>query len=290
MRRFILLFIALPILSVAQQTYVPDDNFEAYLEANGMGNGIANDDYVTTANISGVTILEVYNQNIASLTGIEDFTALSYLDFSGNNLTSLDISNNTALELLGCPENLLTSLDVSNNTALVGLDFDENLLTSLDISNNIALTYLDCGDNQLSCLNAKNGNNINLFFYTVNNPTLTCIEVDDPAWSIANWTGIDPQTSFSTNCNYPLGCFSTPTSIQENTTNISIFPNPTNDLITLDINGYNGTIETQVYDLSGRLLETTNSTTINLKDYAKGVYVFRISYGDLVEELKVVKD
>ena len=28
-------------------TYVPDDNFEAYLEANGMGNGIANDDYVT---------------------------------------------------------------------------------------------------------------------------------------------------------------------------------------------------------------------------------------------------
>ena len=37
------------------QTYVPDDNFEAYLEANGMGNGIANDDSVLTSNINNVS-------------------------------------------------------------------------------------------------------------------------------------------------------------------------------------------------------------------------------------------
>jgi hypothetical protein len=40
-------------------TYVPDNNFEAYLEANGMGNGIPNDDYVNTANINTVTYLDV---------------------------------------------------------------------------------------------------------------------------------------------------------------------------------------------------------------------------------------
>ena len=57
-----------------------------------------------------------------------------------------------------------------------------------------------------------------------------------------------------------------------------------------DINGYNGAVQTQVYDLSGRLLKSTNNTTISLKDYAKGIYVFRVSYGDIVEELKVVKD
>ena len=33
------------------QTYVPDSAFEAYLENNGMGNGIPNDNYVTTSNI-----------------------------------------------------------------------------------------------------------------------------------------------------------------------------------------------------------------------------------------------
>ena len=78
------------------QTYVPDDNFEAYLEANGMGNGIANDDSVTTSNINTITSLDVSSQTISDLTGIEDFTALTNLDCSSNQLTSLDVSNNTA--------------------------------------------------------------------------------------------------------------------------------------------------------------------------------------------------
>ena len=48
-------------------------------DANSMGDGIANNDYVTTANISGVTFLDVNNQNIVDLTGIEDFDSLSIL-------------------------------------------------------------------------------------------------------------------------------------------------------------------------------------------------------------------
>jgi len=71
------------------------------------------------------------------------------------------------------------------------------------------LTYLDCGNDQLTCLNVKNGNNanfsdwsgnINNSFLTTLNPNLTCIEVDDVAWSNANWFNIDAQTSFSTSC------------------------------------------------------------------------------------------
>ena len=80
------------------------------------------------------------------------------------------------------------------------------------------------------------------------------------------------------------------TSINTFTPDFTLFPNPTNDLITIDIKGNNGSINVEVYDLQGRLLQTTNSTTISLKDYAKGVYVFRVSYGDRVEELKVVKE
>ena len=33
MKKLLLIFLCLPIISLAQQTYVPDDNFEAYLEA-----------------------------------------------------------------------------------------------------------------------------------------------------------------------------------------------------------------------------------------------------------------
>ena len=71
---------------------------------------------------------------------------------------------------------------------------------------------------------------------------------------------------------------------------ILAYPNPTKDLIILYINGYNGSINVEVFDLSGRLLKSTNNTTISLKDYAKGIYIFRVAYGDIVEELKVVRE
>lgn len=70
---------------------------------------------------------------------------------------------------------------------------------------------------------------------------------------------------------------------------ISVYPNPTNDFITLDISGYNGSIQTQVYDLSGRLLKISNSTTISIKHYAKGVYIFKVAYGDRVEAVRVLR-
>ena len=77
MKKLLLILLCFPLLTLAQQTYVPDDNFEAYLEANGMGNGIANDDSVTTSNINTITSLDVSSKAISDLTGIEDFTALT---------------------------------------------------------------------------------------------------------------------------------------------------------------------------------------------------------------------
>jgi len=38
------------------------------------------------------------------------------------------------------------------------------------------------------------------FFNALNNPNLTCIQVDNVAYSNANWTSIDAQTNFSLNC------------------------------------------------------------------------------------------
>jgi Leucine-rich repeat (LRR) protein len=139
----------------AQQTYVPDDNFEAYLEANTMGNGIPNDDYVTTANISGVTSLNVNFSSIADLTGIEDFTALTLLLCSSNQLTSLDVTQNTALSFLYCTSNQLTTLDVTQNSALDTLWCDFNDLTALDVTQNSALTFLGCSGNLLTSIDVS---------------------------------------------------------------------------------------------------------------------------------------
>jgi hypothetical protein len=158
-------------------TYVPDDNFEAYLEANGMGNGTANDDYVLTANINTLTTLDVDYKGIEDLTGIEDFTALTTLYCSDNPLTSLDVTQNTALTALFCEMTPLTSLDVTQNTALTYLDCGYNPLTSLDVSNNLALTTLNCEESSLTSLDVSN----NLALTTLicyNNP-LTSLDVSN---------------------------------------------------------------------------------------------------------------
>ncbi|MDG1332890.1 MAG: hypothetical protein P8P74_11220 [Crocinitomicaceae bacterium] len=139
----------------AQQTYVPDNNFEAYLEANGMGNGVPNDDYVTTANISGVGSLIVWGYNIADLTGIEDFSSLNMLFCFQNQLTSLDLSQNTQLSDLRCNDNQLTTLNVSNNTNLTTFFCYNNQLTSIVGLGNTNVNDLRCSGNQLTSLDVS---------------------------------------------------------------------------------------------------------------------------------------
>ena len=102
--------------------------------------------------IGGVMSIYVGWIGISSLTGIEYFTALTFLDCNGNQLTALDVSNNVALISLTCSVNQLTSLDLSKNTVLTYLECAGNQLTSLDVSKNVALTYLDCSDNRLTAL------------------------------------------------------------------------------------------------------------------------------------------
>ena len=143
-------------MTLAQQTYVPDDNFEAYLENNGMGNGIANDDSVFTSTIDTVTYLDINNLSISDLTGIGEFTALTELRCDSNQLTSLDVIQNTTLEILWCHNNNLTSLDISNNTSLTYLNCKNNQLNTLDVSNNTSLAELWCHHNNLTSLDVSN--------------------------------------------------------------------------------------------------------------------------------------
>ena len=155
MKKLLLVLLALPLIGFGQQTYVPDNNFEAYLEVYGMGDGISGNDSVYTANINTVTYLNVTAQNIADLTGIEAFTDLSYLYCGYNQLTSLNVSGATALSYLYCHYNHLTSLDVSQNTALTELYCAYNQLTSLNVNGATALTHLWCEYNQLTSLNVN---------------------------------------------------------------------------------------------------------------------------------------
>ena len=228
----ILLFITSSFV-FTQNTYVPDDKFEQALIDLGYDDTL--DDYVLTANISGVIKLDVGDKSISDLTGIEAFvaleelrlwdnsltsldvsknTALKSLSLSRNKLTSLDVTKNTALKSLSVTSNRLTSLDVSKNTALKELWCDFNQLTSLDVSNNTALTWLYCPSNRLTSLIMRNGATSQLYkFDATRNYSLNCIETLDPAYATANWTSangnIDAGVTFAYICGVDVDGVST---------------------------------------------------------------------------------
>ena len=69
-----------------------------------------------------------------------------------------------------------------------------------------------------------------------------------------------------------------------------IYPNPTHDQVNVDIKGYKGPVYVQLYDLKGRLLHVAKTTTVSLKEYERGIYIFKISYGAENKEFRVVRD
>ena len=246
---------------------------------------------------TALTWLDCRENQLTSL-DVTQNTALTWLDCRENQLTSLDVSQNTALTQLYSTNNQLTSLDVTQNTALIFCSSSNNQLTNLDVTQNTALTYLYCGTNQLTsldvsqntalirlrcednsllCLNVKNGNNLSVIdFIASNNPNLTCIEVDDVAWSDANWTvagnNIDAGASFSTACNNPcvVGV------ANADTPSLSIYPNPSNTgLIQLNTSIANSDIN--VYSIEGKQINFTKSNNvIDISDNEKGVYLISI--------------
>ena len=72
-----LIIIAFYHSTLAQNTPIPDPNFE--LELINLGYDNILDGQVLTANIDSVTFLDVFNKNITNLNGIEDFTSLNTL-------------------------------------------------------------------------------------------------------------------------------------------------------------------------------------------------------------------
>ena len=303
------------------ETYTPDDNFENYLEthdANGnvvavgdassMGNGIANDDYVTTSAINSVSNLNIDSQNISDLTGIEDFSALdtlicsnnqlsgidisqnialTFLHCNNNQLTSLDISQNVLLTYLSCTNSQLTSLDVTQNTVLETLICYSNQITSLDVSLNSLLSFLNCHTNQLTALNAKNGNNINFtVFDATTNPSLTCIEVDDAAWSTANWTNIEATSTFVNN---QTEC-STLSNLEYNLVDYSAYPNPVKDQFTVYIQN-NATYT--LLSVNGKVLKQGRfiygENTIDMSSLSNGLYFLQVESSKGISTKKIIK-
>jgi Leucine-rich repeat (LRR) protein len=260
--------------------FIPDANFKAHLVGNPAINTNGDTEIQCSEAEAFTGMIGCSGLSISSLTGIEAFTNITGLICADNQLTSLDVSANTAITVLECFNNQLTSLNLSSNTALVELTCFNNEITNLDLSNNSALVAVSCQYNQLTSLNLANGNNTNFTYVAAsNNPSLTCVKVDNVAYSTANWTEanefyFDATASFSESC-------SSSTSINSNSLlqSIHLYPNPANDIVTLVGLPIRSTIS--VLDVAGRIYKTlqVNAETININinDFANGVYIVNIN-------------
>lgn len=209
----------------SQIVNIPDANFKAKLLAAGPNNTIASsqtpiyypfiawsmassssvdtngDGEIQVSEAQAIKWLDVKSSNISSLTGIEAFNNLIYLDCSYNQLSSLNVSNLTSLNNLNCRYNQLQSLlNISNcinliqlvcdNNQLMSFDANnlsnlknlfcfENQLSNLDVSTLTSLDNLSCSDNQLTLLNIKNNNSSWLSLGFDYNPNLQYVCADE---------------------------------------------------------------------------------------------------------------
>ena len=181
---------------ILNETNFPDANFRAYITSI---TGVAEGGTLTDEELLSVTSIDVHDNGITSLQGIEYFTSLTSLICYKNVLTNLDVSNNTALTILDCGDNKLTSLDVSNNTALTSLLCGYNQLTSLDVSYNTELTTLECNNNnQLTSLNVSNNTALTRLLCAYNQHT----NLDVSNNTLLTWLGChDDLVAISTGSN-----------------------------------------------------------------------------------------
>lgn len=192
----------------------------------------------------------------------------------GNQLTTINLYSNPNLDLLDITSNQLSSLDVSQNPLLETLSCAFNDLTFLDLSTNTNLITIFCRDNLLNSLDVKNGtNSIVVSFNAINNPNLTCINVDNAVYSQnqSSWAK-DAIASYDTNC------FVLSIDDYNTTTNTSMFPNPTTG--SLQIESTQIISQATVYNLVGQLVKTlkmqTNQKSIDISDLQTGSYLINL--------------
>ena len=106
--------------------YFPDPNFRNALQEEGIGNfyfkGLP---YITYEDVANTKIIKVEGKGIATLNGIQFFTALEELYCGNNQLNALILSNNKELHVLDCKRNKIKDANM------------DNLITSLPERKNI---------------------------------------------------------------------------------------------------------------------------------------------------------
>jgi len=144
---------------------------------------------------------------------------------------------------------------------------------------------LYCPFNQLSSLNIKNGNNTGITDFEARiNPNLSCIQVDNVAYSNANWSSnIDNAAYFSQDCGYSsLNDF--------DAFGFNYYPNPVNDILTFSSNTpIENVIVSTMLGQEIKVNLSSDKTSVDLSNLPSGNYLVKVTIEEVAKTIKVVK-
>ena len=242
----------------------------------------------------------------------------------GNNLSTLDVSQNTYLRFLLAPFNQISNINLSNNINLTHLDLSENNLNSIDITNNLSLENLYLSSNNLLELDVTLNNQLkevvvfnnqidSLDFYDASHLIyLMCDTNHLESLNVRNGNNTNISGFYAQN-NPDLECIEVddpqyseanwpevdpqvvfsedcnPLGIIDNEIyNLSIYPNPVNDKIFIKSSENIKVI--QLYDLLGKMELETTQEIIELNHIVQGVYILKVILENgTVQNFKVIK-
>lgn len=172
------LLIGCLLQTYSQTTAIPDANFEQALVTQGIdSDGVVNG-LILTADAAAVTgTLNVNNNAITDLTGIEAFTSIDILEVRDNALADLDLTALTGLLRLEAGGNVLTSINVTGLSSLERLIVPNNSLTSIDLTGiSTSLRYLYANGNDFTTIDVSALTGLQRL-YVYENPNFSSIDV-----------------------------------------------------------------------------------------------------------------
>ena len=111
-----------------------------------------------------------------------------------------------------------------------------------------------------------------------------------PAVNGMYWVVVtDNDTCYSDTASFDV-TFVSGTGIDNWNNSVSIYPNPTSDVVTISTGNYTGSLRANVYDLFGRKVFTSNNKEISLKSFSDGVYILEVKAADKTYTTRIIKE
>ncbi|MEO9571859.1 MAG: T9SS type A sorting domain-containing protein [Polaribacter sp.] len=268
------------------EVYTEDSNLDsALLSITGLDSN--NDGEITYEEAQNFTgDLDLSEQNITSIAGLEAFTNVTSIDVSGNKLTDISYLFNTSITLFSKTTGKKRTVFKTNTTGIKILNASDNLLEEIDVSNIETLTNLNVSDNKLTYLNiSNNANGILETLDVTGNTNLSCIQVDniDEAETKTKWIK-DATAAYNTYCEKTS--LSTNEFLKEN---VLIYPNPVNDFINISLSNGLQLKSIEVYNIVGKKIKSSDNKEIILKEFVSGIYFVKVNTDKGSINQKIIK-